>query len=99
MVSGSLRKNDIFARYGGDEFVVIFPETTLGNAAIACEKLRAVVDETPITWEGQPINVTLSIGVTCLDHSQANIDLDEFIGAADKKLYQSKQAGRNLVHT
>jgi len=91
--SQNLRKVDVACRYGGEEFVILAPQTSGEQARAAAEKLRRVV----ATWNfpGVPRPVTISAGIANLpDHGQSR---DELVKAADQALYAAKQGGRNRV--
>jgi hypothetical protein len=94
---GAVRATDYLARYGGDEFVVLLPETQLHEALSFGEKLRAVVaaKSVPID-EGAPLRVTISVGAASLAHTQFN-STSEMIAAADQALYRAKRNGRIRV--
>ncbi|MCB1172142.1 MAG: diguanylate cyclase [Leptospiraceae bacterium] len=87
-----IRKTDALARIGGEEFLVLLPESSLAGAAIVAEKIRAAVAEQPIPYEDSGIPVTLSIGVGRLHPGE---DKDSLLKRLDALLYKSKQAGRN----
>jgi len=87
-----LRKSDIFARIGGEEFGMLLPLTSLNKAARLAEELRRVIGETPVTFENRSFTVTASFGVTS-DIS----DIDTLVRQADIAMYQSKESGRNAV--
>ncbi len=91
-----VRKSDIVARYGGEEFVVIMPETDLDGAMTQAERLRATI-ETP-TFQGLPENatVTVSIGVSVLQHEHM-LGPEDLLRSADQALYRAKRAGKNRV--
>ncbi|MBN2495924.1 MAG: diguanylate cyclase [Deltaproteobacteria bacterium] len=89
-----LRQHDIAARYGGDEFVLLLPETPRAGAAITAERLRLCVEDHDFGPAG---SVSLSIGVACFPDDGA--DRDALIAAADLALYAAKQSGRNRVIT
>lgn len=90
------RSCDVAIRYGGEEFVVIMPETEKGEAIKVAERVLKSVEELNIPHEGSPVisRVSVSIGVTSMvpEHHQA---YKELLLAADKALYQAKSAGRN----
>jgi len=89
-----LRKNDLMGRVGGEEFAILFPETTGDQALDVCERLREAVADTEIAMErGLPIHVTVSIGLASFVESDANIDV--FLNRADQALYVAKHEGRN----
>jgi diguanylate cyclase (GGDEF)-like protein len=89
------RGEDIFCRYGGEEFVLIMVDTTVRAAWERAEALRAGIQELAIEHEGRALNVTLSIGVAMIpDHAR---DGQAALRAADAALYAAKQGGRNRV--
>ena len=89
-----LRPTDKIGRYGGEEFCVILPETSLSSAVRIAEELRSLIHDHAFIAEGKEIRVTVSIGVAPVKPVMA---LDEFYKAADDMLYQAKRAGRNRV--
>lgn len=89
-----LRKVDIFARYGGDEFSVLLPETSPAEANQIAERLRRIAD-LPIDNGLVLLKITISLGVTGLKKSTKN--LEELLQSADVALYKAKVAGRNRV--
>ena len=92
-VKSLLRQPDRLGRFGGEEFVALLPETSLVEARIAAERLRATIES---RVEGLP-PCTVSIGITV---SRPDDDgLDEIITRADAALYQAKHAGRNRVES
>lgn len=92
----SVRTEDLFARYGGEEFVVMCRTTTEDVAWGLAERLRQMVEQSRVTYEGQVIPITASAGVAAFPNVQAGTPL-ELIGAADEALYASKRNGRNRV--
>jgi len=95
IVGNNLRKVDVFARFGGEEFVLALPETDLEKALHVAERLRRQVADTPMTDQATPIRTTVSIGVTVVGHEPA--DLATALKQADKALYMAKRNGRNRV--
>jgi diguanylate cyclase (GGDEF)-like protein len=85
---------DIPARYGGEEFTVILPETTSAGAKIAAERLRRLVEN---SVKVDRIKVTISIGVSSYEKSNAPITAEELIKQADEQLYKAKYEGRNKI--
>ena len=92
----SIRSTDLAARYGGEEFAMMMPETDLQDAIAFAEKLRTLVESTPITTQDGPIHVTVSIGVGTVPHPNIHA-AKELIVAADEALYRAKRGGRNQV--
>lgn len=90
-----LREKDLLARYAGDEFAVLLPDTHAEAARKTAEALQKILRETPYaTVEGTEISVTLSIGVS--EHRDEDI-CEELLQNADKALYHAKELGRNRV--
>lgn len=87
-----LRKSDVFARIGGEEFAMLLPLTKLPIAAQLAEELRLVIEETPISYEGKTFSITASFGVT-----SGVGDIDTLVRQADLTMYKSKDSGRNTV--
>jgi len=95
-LKGMLRKTDIAGRYGGDEFIMILPETSMTGAVSLAEKIRASIESSEFRLEGdKTARMSLSIGVTCL--AAASDTIDSFVKRADDAMYASKQSGRNKV--
>ena len=92
---GALRGQDVICRTGGDEFLVICPETGLAAAMVCAERLRASVDAMLIDTGGPALELTVSIGVAVRDGAMA--DLDALIKQADRGAYLAKRQGRNRV--
>ena len=90
----TLRSNDVLGRYGGEEFLIVFPETNLEEAGAVAERLRVAVAESPIQVGDNALAVTVSIGVASFAAGQ---DLEKLFERADSALYAAKQDGRNLV--
>lgn len=92
----TLRKADILGRYGGDEFMIILPETPLAGAQSLAEKVRAAVEGLELDFPGKKrTGLTLSIGVASCCMPEDN--LDTLVSLADAALYTSKGAGRNKI--
>ncbi|MBJ6725446.1 sensor domain-containing diguanylate cyclase [Geomesophilobacter sediminis] len=93
----SVRSFDIVGRLGGDEFMVVLPETDLEEAVIIAERLRSQVEREHLASDegGEPIAVTLSLGVAAMHRN--DLSVDDIIKRADESLYAAKRAGRNRV--
>jgi two-component system, cell cycle response regulator len=94
-VRGSVRREECFARYGGDEFVLVTPDTPIDGARSFAEKLRQLVEAREFEFDGRPIPVTISVGLATMRPGLD--DPGAFIRAADDQLYEAKHAGRNCV--
>ena len=90
-----LRQTDIFARFGGEEFMVLLPETDTLNAVQVAERIRNCIAETPVSVEEHKIMVTISLGIA--EYDETCINLDDLLNRSDKALYWAKQIGRNRV--
>jgi len=90
-----LRGSDVKCRYGGEEFLVLLPETPLAGARRVAEMLRHDLEEHPVHWNDQTVVVTASFGITEIVSGEENAHA--IIGRADGALYQAKQDGRNCV--
>ena len=96
----SLRQgSDWIARYGGEEFAIVLPETSLVGATSTAEKIRSILQETPITTSAGPLRISASFGVAALTPStdSATLSSAALLRRADEALYRSKLAGRNRV--
>lgn len=92
-----LRRSDLFARFGGEEFVLLLPETQLGDGLRLCERLRQMVEtiKLQIPDRAEPFGFTVSIGVADLQHEGDS--LNQLLARADAALYKAKRDGRNQV--
>jgi two-component system cell cycle response regulator len=88
-----LRMADVLCRYGGEEFVVIFPETSLPSAVQLAEELRDLIGKTPFRAHHTEVPITISIGVACARGGTP----EALVHAADRALYRAKEMGRNRV--
>ncbi len=84
---------DVVGRYGGEEFVILMPDTSQLKAVQAAEKLLKIIDECNWDVEGESISVTVSIGIASIDSA----DSHELIKRADNALYRAKKQGRNCI--
>ncbi len=96
-IISTVRTNDVVARFGGDEFAIILPSTNREGARTFAEHLRSCVEGIATSVEGKWVTATISIGTATAVPSEQQIQKDQLIGAADRALYQAKNAGRNQV--
>jgi two-component system, cell cycle response regulator len=93
-----LRNVDTLGRYGGEEFVVLMPETASEGAMVASERLLGKIEKMKINTSAGSLSITVSMGLACLDRGfDETHTLDTLIQSADKALYAAKDAGRNRV--
>ena len=90
-----LRETDFIARWGGDEFVLIFPGTDLESAGAVAERLRKLIQNTRFVYHKQEISLTVSCGVTEISDSDPN--QETIFNRVDKAMYKAKKNGRNMV--
>ena len=91
-------KIDWVVRYGGEEFLIILPETDSFGTRTLSERLRNAISNLEIEYEGQKIQVTASFGGACAKMDNPAISMEQLINQADEQLYQSKREGRNRVN-
>ena len=90
-----VRPYDALGRYGGEEFLLIFPETSLEQATAQAERIRQAIGGRPFVFgQGDSETITISIGVAEFRHQE---DVNEFLGRADQALYKAKHLGRDRV--
>ncbi|HRH81808.1 MAG TPA: GGDEF domain-containing protein [Thiobacillaceae bacterium] len=94
LIKSVMRKSDAAVRYGGEEFVLVLPETDTRGAQFVLARLQQVFERTPLLYEGQTLQATFSAGI-------ANLAADEnghaLLRRADSALYEAKRAGRNCL--
>ena len=89
-----LRPIDFIARFGGEEFVLLMPDTPLAAGLDLIEKLRAAIEACPFHFKGEPVTITTSIGVSAFRTGDRS---DHVLKRADEALYRAKRRGRNAV--
>ncbi|WP_130872200.1 MULTISPECIES: diguanylate cyclase [Pseudomonas] len=89
-----LRPIDFIARFGGEEFVLLMPDTPLSAGLHLIEKLRAAIQACPFHFKGEPVTITTSIGVSAFRPGDRS---DHVLKRADEALYRAKRRGRNCV--
>jgi diguanylate cyclase (GGDEF) domain len=94
-ISESLRRIDTSARYGGDEFTIILPNTGEKGARTVAEKIRQKVERIALKFRGEELKVTLSLGIAVYPQNASN--KDSLIEKADRALYEAKRLGRNRI--
>jgi diguanylate cyclase (GGDEF)-like protein len=90
-----LRGSDLKCRYGGEEFLVLLPETPLEGAKRVADTLCRELANMPIAWKGETVSITASLGIAVAH--PAEVDGPALIGRADAALYRAKDQGRNCV--
>lgn len=96
-LKSSLRKSDIISRFGGEEFVIVFPETAVADASRVLDKIREVISGIELQSEaGQKFKVSFSGGVAGGDVTSIENPV-ELLRSADKLLYEAKSSGRNRI--
>jgi diguanylate cyclase (GGDEF)-like protein len=90
-----LRETDFLARWGGEEFVILFPGTDIESAMGVAERLRKAIENTRFLYQRQEMGVTISIGVTEVTPEDQN--LETIFNRTDKAMYVAKKKERNLV--
>lgn len=95
LIAQTLRETDKVARFGGEEFVVLLREVSENDAHELAERIRLVIADSRIPFDGKELGVTVSIG--CAAITAQDRDVEELIERADRALYAAKAAGRNCI--
>jgi diguanylate cyclase (GGDEF)-like protein len=90
-----LRSSDVRGRFGGDEFLIVLPDTPAAGAAYVAEALRREIESLEVPIDGTIMRVTASVGVASA--APEELDPNTLVGRADRALYAAKNAGRNTV--
>lgn len=93
-ITECIRQIDIAARYGGDEFAIILPNTSLSEATIVAQRMVEVVAASPTTWNKEQIGLSISAGLGQYD---AGANPEDITSGADQALYQAKKGGKNTL--
>ena len=96
IMKDSIRHIDVASRYGGEEFAIILPGTEIHESLIVAERIRQHIEKSYVSYDGNELRATISIGVTEYD-PELDKTKNTFIERADKAMYISKRNGRNLV--
>ena len=94
LFKASIREQDGVARWGGEEFLFVLPDTEESNAVVLAEKVRETLATSPVELQQKKVVITASFGVAQIDFEQG---LDKALTLADKALYKAKEKGRNKV--
>lgn len=92
-INNEIRELDIFTRIGGEEFVIILPETNIIDGEKIAQRIRKMIEEFPFQYHNTSIQVTISIGMA----TYKGESMDEFMDRVDSALYKAKTNGRNKV--
>jgi diguanylate cyclase (GGDEF)-like protein len=95
--SKSVRDTDVVGRFGGEEFIVLLPHTTAADATSVAERIRRTILREKCSWQGRPLDITLSLGVA--EAGPLTATREKLIKAADQALYSAKNSGRNKTVT
>ena len=95
VIRGSIRNVDTAYRFGGDEFLVLLPETDIGGAFVVAEKIRSGAEEVGLSLAGDGTDTSVSIGL--VSHPEDGLSADELMIAADRAMYQAKSLGKNQI--
>jgi two-component system, cell cycle response regulator len=95
-LKNSLRNSDIIARYGGEEFAMLLMDTPVPESLVAVERLRSIIENLTMEYEGRVIQVTMSFGVAWLQ-PESDLSQEEWVKRADQALYEAKRRGRNRI--
>jgi len=94
ILKSGVRRSDLLARFGGEEFVILFPETGLEETTLICEKLRVAIESHPWQEIEPGLKVTMSMG---LSSDLLLGDFEKMLAEADEQLYKAKEEGRNRI--
>jgi diguanylate cyclase len=89
-----LRTEDFIARFGGEEFVVLLPHTQMAEGLALLERLREAIEQCPFHFKGEPVTITVSMGITLFRPGERS---DAVLKRADQALYKAKNEGRNRI--
>lgn len=94
IIQENIRKQDIVSRWGGEEFLIMLPETGGESAVSVAEKLRATIERFPMEFGDHKFSITMTFGVSVYE---SELGIEKSIKKADNALYEGKQTGRNRV--
>ena len=90
----AVREEDIVARWGGEEFLILLPELSLPEALHVAERIRETISTEPVIYQGAKLEITVTLGAAALD---VNLGMEESIKRADQALYEGKRQSKNCV--
>jgi len=93
-IRSMLRKQDVVGRWGGEEFIMMLPNTKLDGAKIITEKIRKSIEDKVMHYKGKEISITITFGIAVFDEMQP---MNDCIKRADTALYEGKRKGKNCV--
>ncbi|MEA2095685.1 MAG: tetratricopeptide repeat-containing diguanylate cyclase [Candidatus Cloacimonadota bacterium] len=94
LMKNTIRKQDICARWGGEEFLFLFPGTDKNGGKIISEKIRKDIEKEKIDYKGSSLSITMTFGICTFSKA---LTIDECITRADKSLYEGKKLGKNRI--
>jgi diguanylate cyclase (GGDEF)-like protein len=97
IITGSVRKTDVVARYGGDEIVIILPDATKESAKMVADRILKGVREKEFQYENKTIGLTVSMGISNMSGEEP-LSSEQLLRLADSALYKAKEAGKNTIH-
>lgn len=95
-ISPLLRQSDSFGRYGGDEFLILLPETEIEKGRQVARRIKSELTGKPFVYKNKLIDIFASFGISSVSGNEE--DINSAFLEADKKLYESKRKGRNQIH-
>jgi diguanylate cyclase (GGDEF)-like protein len=97
LVSSVVRETEIVSRYGGEEFIVVLPQTSGPHSARVAERARRTIEEHTFCDASTPDGIRLTVSAGVATHPESGDDAKALIEAADSAMYDAKRAGRNRV--
>lgn len=98
VLKNNIKEQDLLARFGGEEFLILLSSSNLEETKVICENLRNLIEQYAFNFEKNTIKITASFGIASIDKI-SEVDFDKAYSHADKALYEAKRSGRNRVCT
>jgi len=98
LIENEARGYDVFARYGGDEFVFLMRGASLDAAVVLAERVRKAVETHRFEYDGEALNITISVGVSHWDGDDSVASGTDLLKLVDAEMYKAKHAGKNQTH-